>query len=168
MFRTSLVVFLCALPCIAISGDVVEMGANQYSVSKTSGACGFGGTGSIKTSLYKQIGKFCSTKSLVPEVSNIQEQDGVIGRRCARATIEFRCVTSTSVSTVPSGAAPDRDMNHSPSIAADRGQFGRNYATPATTPTDKYEALAKLKDLLDSGALTEAEYETEKRKLLAR
>ena len=33
-------------------------------------------------------------------------------------------------------------------------------------PNDRYEALQKLKQLLDAGALTEDEYKAEKRKLL--
>lgn len=33
-------------------------------------------------------------------------------------------------------------------------------------PNDRYEALLKLKQLLDAGALTEDEYKVEKRKLL--
>ncbi|RYG35994.1 MAG: hypothetical protein EON93_05750 [Burkholderiales bacterium] len=113
---------LLAFPVAAMGGDIVETGANQHSVSKTSAACGFGGTGSIKTALYKQISNFCAARSLKPEITNIQEQDGVIGQRCARATIEFRCVNASDVSTAPSGLAPGRDMNHSPAIAADRSQ----------------------------------------------
>jgi len=37
----------------------------------------------------------------------------------------------------------------------------------AATVTDKYDRLTKIKALLDSGALTQAEFETEKKKILA-
>jgi hypothetical protein len=44
-------------------------------------------------------------------------------------------------------------------------------AAPATTPAsagDTVTQLTKLKELLDAGALTQAEFDTEKRKILAR
>lgn len=38
--------------------------------------------------------------------------------------------------------------------------------TDATKQTDKYDALAKLKSLLDSGAITKEEFEAQKKKIL--
>lgn len=173
-YKTTVSLILVSLSLPTLAGDVVPMGENQYSISKTAVGCGFAGTGGIKTKAYKEISAFCAKQSLLPEVSAIQEQDGAIGRRCARVTLEFRCVTSAgSVITAPSGRPPDRDMNHSPDIAADRGQFGHRGSHTSTQQVtvrqqgDKYDQLAKLKDLLDTGAITTEEYETEKRKILA-
>jgi hypothetical protein len=39
--------------------------------------------------------------------------------------------------------------------------------TSATAPKDKYDRLSKLKLLLDSGAITQQEYEAEKQKVLS-
>jgi hypothetical protein len=39
-------------------------------------------------------------------------------------------------------------------------------APPAASEADRYEALAKLKALLDSGALTQEEYDAEKQRIL--
>ena len=59
-------------------------------------------------------------------------------------------------------------------IAASSGGVTRAVKTGAAivkkasrqNPNDRYEALLKLKQLLDAGALTDGEYEAEKRKLL--
>ncbi|NOT11950.1 MAG: SHOCT domain-containing protein [Methylococcaceae bacterium] len=37
----------------------------------------------------------------------------------------------------------------------------------ATAPQDKYDRLSKLKTLLDAGAITQQEYEEEKKKVLS-
>lgn len=39
-------------------------------------------------------------------------------------------------------------------------------AAPAAAPTDVYADLAKLKELLDAGVLTQAEFDAQKTKLL--
>jgi len=40
-------------------------------------------------------------------------------------------------------------------------------AAPESTPQDSYADLMKLKELLDAGVLTQAEFDVEKQKLLA-
>lgn len=40
-------------------------------------------------------------------------------------------------------------------------------ANPTVAPQDRYDQLSKLKVLLDAGAITQQEYETEKKKVLA-
>lgn len=108
--------------------------------------------------------------------SNILEAlDGVIGRRCASATVEFRCVTATATDPAPTRQRPDRDMNRDPSTAADRGQFGRKSSDPIKIQQDVnvrqsddiYIELKKLKELLDSGIITRDEFDTRKKKILA-
>ncbi len=160
----------------ALASEIVPMGENLYSVSKTSAACGFGSTGKLKTAMLKDINKFCDAKGLLPEMVTIQAEEGIIGQRCARATLEFRCVTSASANTTaPSGRRPDRDTNRDPLVPADRGQLGRRSDEPyvirsevqvSEPKPDKYTQLARLKALLDSEAITREEYEAEKKKIL--
>jgi hypothetical protein len=40
-------------------------------------------------------------------------------------------------------------------------------AAPAAAPTDSYAELMQLKQLLDAGALTQAEFDAQKQKLLS-
>ena len=157
------------------STGVVPMGQNMYSISKTSVACGFRDAGGVRADIYKEMGVFCEKKGLSPETVSIEALDGVVGRRCASATVEFRCVAAAAANTTPTGQRPDRDMNRSPSIAADRGQFGRKSSDPVKVEEeiwvrqsdDMYVELKKLKDLLDSGIITQEEFDARKKKILA-
>lgn len=157
------------------STGTVQMGQNMYSISKTSVACGFRDAGGVRADIYKEMGAFCERKALVPEVVSIEALDGVVGRRCASATVEFRCVTAAAANTAPTGQRPDRDMNRDPSTAADRGQFGRKSSDAIKIQQDLrmqqsddiYAELKKLKELLDSGIVTQEEFDARKRKILA-
>lgn len=153
-----------------MSTGPVPMGQNQYSISKTSKACGFRDAGGVKADIYEEMNEFCAKQQKVPEVTAIQANDGVIGIRCASATVEFRCVVPVAGADKATGERPDRDNNHHPLIASDRGQFGnKNPGTLkiiAEPSTDKYTEIAKLKALLDSGAITQAEFDAEKKRLL--
>lgn len=157
------------------STGVVPMGQNMYSISKTSAACGFRDAGGVRADIYKEMGAFCERKGLASEVVSIEALDGVVGRRCASATVEFRCVSATAPNTAPTSQRPDRDMNRDPSTAADRGQFGRKSSDPIKIQQDvrmrqsddMYAELKKLKELLDSGIITQEEFDARKRKILA-
>ena len=71
---------------------------------------------------------------------------------------------------------PDRDMNRSPSIPADRGQFGRKPDEPIQIkqeirlqePEDIYAELKKLKELLDAKIITQEEFDSRQTNILAR
>src|SRR5690348_4531375 len=119
------------LMCCASTGPV-SMGQNMYMIAKTSPACGFRDAGGVKADVFAEMTSFCRARNLYPEVQTIEALDGVIGRRCASATVEFRCVTEASADFAPTGQPPDRDMNRNPNIPADRGQFGRKATDPIT------------------------------------
>lgn len=153
------------------------MGQNLFTMSKTSPACGFRDAGGVKADLFQEMSEFCTSRNLFPEVVTIEALDGVIGRRCASATIEFRCVTTASRDPyAPTGTRPDRDMNRNPSTASDRGQFGRKPDEPVRIqqevklqePDDIYSELKKLKELLDAKIITQDEFDARKKKILAK
>ena len=169
------------VPSLMLAGcastGVVTMGQNLHTISKTSPACGFRDAGGVKAEIFGEMTSFCASKSLYPEVVTIEALDGVIGRRCASATVEFRCVAESKADFTPTGQRPDRDMNRSPNTAADRGQFGRKPDGPLVIKQelkvqgesdDIYTELKKLKELLDSKIITQAEFEMRKTKILSR
>ena len=152
------------------------MGQNMYMIAKTSPACGFRDAGGVKADVFAEMTSFCRARNLYPEVQTIEALDGVIGRRCASATVEFRCVTEARADLAPTGQRPDRDMNRNPNIPADRGQFGRKATDPITIrqtvrtegPSDTYVELKRLKELLDANIITQREFDAQKQKILAR
>jgi len=169
------------IPLILLTGcastGVVTMGQNFHTISKTSPACGFRDAGGVKADVFNEMNAFCSSKNLYPEVITIEALDGVIGQRCASATVEFRCVTESKASLAPTGKSPDRDMNHNPNIPADRGQFAKKPDTPIIieknvrvqeTESNIYTELKELKELLDTNIITQDEFDARKKKILAR
>lgn len=168
------------IPMVLLAGcastGVVPMGQNLHSISKTSPACGFRDAGGVKADVFLEMNAFCASKSLYPEVVTIEALDGVLGRRCASATVEFRCVTESKVDLTPTGQRPDRDMNRNPNTPTDRGQFGRKPDAPIVIKQevrvqesdDIYAELKKLKELLDAKIITQDEFDVRKKKILAR
>ena len=167
--RLQLIAPLALSACM--STGPVPMGQNHYSISKTSKACGFRDAGGVKADIYEEMNEFCTKQQRAPEITAIQANDGVIGVRCASATVEFRCVVPSTANDKASGEKPDRDNNHHPFVASDRGQFGNKDSGTLKIiqehPADKYSEIAKLKALLDSGAITQSEFDAEKRKILS-
>ncbi len=158
------------------STGVIPMGENLYSISKTSFGCDLVGAGGVKSDIYIEMNKFCNGKKLYPEVATIEALDGVAGSRCASATIEFRCVYKSDVDLEkPTGEKPDRDMNRNAFVPSDRGQFGNKNPGKikikqdirVMNTDDIYADLKKLKNLLDSGAINQKEFEALKAKRLA-
>ena len=159
------------------STGVVTMGQNLHTISKTSSACGFRDAGGVKADVFSEMNAFCSSKNLYPEVVTIEALDGVIGKRCASATVEFRCVTEAKADFTPTGQRPYRDMNRNPNTPADRGKFGRKPDAPIVIrqdvrvqgePDDVYSELKKLKEILDAKIITQDEFDLRKKKILAR
>ncbi len=158
------------------STGVVPMGENMYSISKTSFGCDLVSAGGVKADIYKEMNEFCNSKNLNPELVTIEALDGA-PRRCASATVEFRCVRASNKNlSMPSGEKPDRDINRNPLIPTDRGQYGNKNSGTMTINTnldhrnqnDIYTELKKLKELLDSHTITQGEFDEEKKKIFSR
>ena len=175
--KTLLTFFLGFIAAGCTSTGVVQMGQNLHTISKTSAACGFRDAGGVRADVFAEMNEFCSAKGLQSEVVSIEALDGVIGKRCASATVEFRCVSETKTNLTPSGQRPDRDMNRSPNAPSDRGQFGRRPDSPVVISQevrvkgesdDIYAELKKLKELLDSKIITQEEFDARKKIILAK
>ena len=172
---SAVLVSACLLAGCASTGPV-PMGPNKYTISKTSPACGFRDAGGTKADLMQEIAQFCMEKGMEPEPTAIETVDGVLGRRCASATIEFRCVRAGEADYSPSGQKPDRDINRSPINPTNTGQFGNKDAgtvkviqeVQVKKSSDTYTELKKLKELKDQGIITQEEFDEQKKKILSR
>lgn len=139
------------------AGQVIQAGSNTYTV--TSSGAGFS-TDGVKADVYRAANEFCAQKNLMMVETAIKTQNGALGRNPPSADLQFRCLAqgdpeierrASGVQAVVIGAVPVSD-NGSGTGA------GR----------DSYAKLKQLKELLDSGVLTQKEFDEQKARELAR
>ena len=125
------------------------MNQDSYFIGKKDGALGLGVSLINKAEVYKEANAFCSKKSL--EVQVLREVvTPAKPARLGSTELHFKCVE-------PGGSAkPLEKEADNPAII-----------TPSSNADDKYTKLRKLKLLLDDGIITQKEFETEKKKILA-
>jgi hypothetical protein len=138
------IVFLtCALASsIAIAGNtgVISDGPDSYLIMRT-GKTGFVSSSSLQKKAYKEASDYCAKKSLVMQTISMDSKRARPFGGFPEATLRFRCVSAQRSSASPGTAATEN-------------------------ANDKYAQLERLKRLLDSGALTQEEFDREKAKLL--
>jgi hypothetical protein len=104
------------------------------------GKTGFVSSASLERKAYEEATAFCTSKSLVMQTISIESKRARPFGGFPEATLRFRCVKP----------GPTEE------------------AAPAAKSEDKYAQLERLKRLLDSGALTQAEFDKEKAKILGK
>lgn len=137
------------------AGQVIQASSNTYTV--TSSGAGFS-TDGVKADVYRAANEFCAQKNLMMVETAIKTQNGALGRNPPSADLQFRCLAqgdpeierrASGVQTVVIGAVPVSDNGSG---------AGR----------DSYAKLKQLKELLDSGVLTQKEFDEQKARELAR
>ena len=136
----ALLLFAGASAASPSNSGVVPDGANAYRILLV-GKTGFASSGTLQRKAYEQATAHCGTQSLVMETISMESKQSRPFGGWPEATLRFRCVAVTSVAPAK-GPAPDVD--------------------------DRYSQIERLKSLLDSGALTQSEYDSEKLKILGR
>jgi hypothetical protein len=129
------------LPCVALAGNagVIPDGPDSYLIMQT-GKTAFVSSGTLQKEAYEEASSFCTEKSQVMETVSMDAKAARPFGGFPEATLRFRCVSKGSSS-----------------------QRGKN---PDITAEDKLAQLERLKRLLDSGALTQDEFDREKAKIL--
>jgi len=119
------------------STGVVPMSQDSYFIGKKDGSPGIGVSLSNKAAVYREANEFCSKKNL--EVQTLDET--VIPAapgRLGSTELHFKCVQ----------------------------QGGAIKPIVKDTDKDMYTELNKLKELKDSGIITQEEFDTEKKQIL--
>jgi hypothetical protein len=139
--RYAVAITLAALgSATAFAGNtgVISDGPGSYLIMRT-GKTGFVSSSSLQKKAYEEASEFCQAKSLVMQTISMESQRARPFGGFPEATLRFRCVGQSS-------AAPQ--------------------AASSASSADKYVQLERLKGLLDSGALTQDEFDREKAKIL--
>lgn len=133
------------------AGQVLQTGADTYSV--TSSGAGFS-TDGVKADVYRAANEFCAKKNLIMVEVSINTQNGALGRNPPSADLKFRCL-----------AQGDPEIQR-------RATGVQSLAIPVSEKSsgasDSYAQLKQLKELLDSGVLSQKEFDEQKAKILSR
>ena len=129
------------LSSAALAGNtgVIPDGPDSFLIMRT-GKTGFVSSSSLQKKAYEEASSFCQAKSLVMQTISMESQRARPFGGFPEATLRFRCVGKD-------GTAAQAPL-------------------PQPSPNDKYAQLERIKALLDSGALTQDEFDREKAKIL--
>ena len=145
--------------CASNSG-VVPIGKDTFMVSRQA-ATGFSGSGILKAEAFQEATRHCEQSGKFLQVINTFEASPpYILANFPKAEIQFMCLTSA-----------DRELGRPklvvPAETALEIKDIRTSPIQSTKSKDIYAELLKLDDLRKKGILTEAEFDAEKKKLLA-
>ena len=153
--NTKLIILSSLIVAGCASTGVVPMSQDSYFIGKKDGSPGIGISLSNKAEVYQEANEFCEAKGL--EVYVLREN--VIPAAPARlgsTELTFKCVQSGGTSN---GLVKEADTV----IKVDS-----SIKSQSTSKTDMYSELTKLKALLDSGVINQAEFDKEKAEILSK
>jgi hypothetical protein len=136
----TLLVALISGGAVAGNTGVIPDGPDSFLIMRT-GKTGFVSSSSLQKKTYEEATDFCEEKSLIMQSISMDAKAARPLGGFPEATLRFRCV--------------------SPGVPDTGSAAGSGEGT-----VDKYSQLEQLKRLLDSGALTQEEFDREKAKVL--
>ena len=136
-----LILVVALSPCAALAGNtgVIPDGPDSYLIMRT-GKTGFVSSSSLQKKTYEEASAFCTEKALVMTTISMDSKASRPFGGFPEATLRFRCVSQSLPGSQPTASSAASE--------------------------DKFDQLERLKRLLDSGALTQDEFNREKAKLL--
>lgn len=136
------------------AGQLVQTSADTYSI--TSSGAGFS-TDGVKADVYRVANAHCQKQNREMVEVSLKTQDGALGRNPPSADLTFKCL-----------AQGDPEIKRRASGQPIVVISGGNLSGEPSPPGDRYASLKQLKELLDSGALTQKEFDEQKAKILSR
>ena len=135
------------------------MGQDTFMISKQS-TTGFHSAGSVKADIYQEGSAYCASQGKEFQPVNDHGVDGVPGRSFASAEVQFRCLSKGDPELRRPTMKPIANIRIENEIHEKRDVHIQG-------TDDMYSALKKLKDLLDSGIITQQEFDAQKKKILS-
>ena len=142
------------------SSGVIPMGQDTFMISKQS-STGFHSAGSVKADIYREGSTYCMSQGKEFQPVNDHGVDGVPGRSFASAEIQFRCLSKGDPELSRPTMKPIANIRIENDIREKKDIHVQDSG-------DIYTELKKLKDLLDSKAITQEEFDAQKKKILAK
>ncbi len=143
-----------------VSSGVVPMGQDTFMISKQS-STGFHSAGSVKADIYREGSEYCSNQGKIFQPINDHGVDGVPGRSFASAEVQFRCLSKGDAEISRPTMKPIANVRIESDIREKKDIQVQDSA-------DMYTKLKRLKELLDSGVITQSEFDAQKQKILAK
>ena len=166
--RTQFLAALVAFWTLAAnaSSGVVPMGQDTFMISAQS-LTGLASAGSVKADIYREGSAYCA--SLGKEFQPVSDHgvDGVFGRSLASAEVQFRCLSKGDAELRRPTMKPIANVRIENEVH-EKVEMQDKRGKPPEGTDDMYTSLKKLKELLDSGILTQQEFEDQKKKILTR
>lgn len=154
-----------ALSAHASSG-VVPMGQDTYMISAQS-FTGFSSAGSVKAEIYKEGSAYCVGLGKQFQPVNDHGVDGVPGRALASAEVQFRCLDKGDPELNRPTMKPIANVRIENEVH-EKIEIQDKRVSPGGGVDDLYSSLKKLKELLDSGIISQQEFDEQKKKILAK
>jgi hypothetical protein len=146
------------------AADIVPMGTDTYMISQTSAGGMFTNMGTLKSEVIQRANSFAESKGKVAIPVAAKEQPPYPGRM-PNFEYQFKLVDRSDPRATGGGLIKSPDM-----VIENRGQAPSIVVNPPSRETvrspDIYTELLKLDDLRKRGIITDAEFETQKKRLL--
>ena len=139
------------------STGVIPMSQDSYFIGKKDGSLGVGISLSNKAEVYQEANAFCNKKNLevlTLRVTVTPSAPGSLGS----TELHFKCVQPGGIAQ-PLVRSADKVVNVNSNI---------NVKSKSSNSKDMYTELIKLKELKDSGIITQEEFDIEKKEILSR
>jgi len=147
--RSLFLVAALVLAGCAATADAVRVGPNRYQIGADAMQAR-GGTAGAQRMATEGAATTCAARGMQANVLTVETGKALFST--GTATVTFECVPKQQESV----AKQQESVPKQPESAT------------APPSDDKYKQLAELKQLLDSGALTQDEFNSEKAKILAK
>lgn len=151
-----LILFVLSILGCSSTGPV-PIGKDTYMSSNGSGPYTTGA--SLLADLYVEGNKFCDSKGMEFQPLSEQGVDGAPFIRNSKANIKFRCLKKGDSELSRPTMKPAANVRIESEIREKK-------EIQTQQSGDMYTELRKLKELLDSGVITQSEFETQKAKIL--
>jgi hypothetical protein len=142
--------------CASNSG-VIPIGQDTFMVTRQA-ATGFSGSGTLKAEAFQEANQYCAKLGKSLQVISTQEaRPPYILTNFPKAEIQFMCLD-----------AKDAELNRPKLKKGADNVIELKQDIKTQDSGDMYTELKKLKDLLDSGIITQEEFDARKKKILAK